>query len=475
MSLQVSLKLKLNKQVKKIKVKYNTFEKATYDEYLISSLALRTVNNKNRDKDVFEYIDNITGDGSLNKHFRNIYSRVKTFTQEQLGRIMENSMIPTLKIDERNRYDYYSQLDISVFKGRIYQGDLVEYKDLPNILMINEEIIDMAVETVWNGAKAEQYSVMFDENQNVKVKISKEYVSLKNEIFEKTLCLELGNIGLYKGKIHDNADGDEWHVLNTSVINNLVENKNTYYEDGDHFLIRNDSVRKTIISKVHGLYIYKQKIIQYQGNADLCDKVIDILIENRMITELKPKSVLSILKYVSYKKAQQAINDILVKNEEREVILYGLDLLEKGIASGWQTVVLKMFLKYASAKQLNIIYQADSTLNYTIEQLIKIDMDLLQSKHKEQVEKYYNDLEAKKKTIIEITGIVTTKGLRENAKKLEADEKTKRFSTLCNRLIGHVEEGLDDVSLKELDQWHKDALELKEISLIIEKRLKEVR
>ena len=29
MSLQVSLKLKLSKQIKKIKVKYNTFEKAT--------------------------------------------------------------------------------------------------------------------------------------------------------------------------------------------------------------------------------------------------------------------------------------------------------------------------------------------------------------------------------------------------------------------------------------------------------------
>ena len=30
-------------QIKKIKVKYNTFEKATYDEYLIASLVLRTI------------------------------------------------------------------------------------------------------------------------------------------------------------------------------------------------------------------------------------------------------------------------------------------------------------------------------------------------------------------------------------------------------------------------------------------------
>ena len=54
MSLQVRLKLKLSKQIKKIKVKYNTFEKATYDEYLLCSLALRTANDKNQEKTVFE-------------------------------------------------------------------------------------------------------------------------------------------------------------------------------------------------------------------------------------------------------------------------------------------------------------------------------------------------------------------------------------------------------------------------------------
>lgn len=51
------------------------------------------------------------------------------------------------------------------------------------------------------------------------------------------------------------------------------------------------SVRKTIISKVHGLYIYKEEIISYQGNAVLCDKVIDFLLENKTIGEFKPKSI----------------------------------------------------------------------------------------------------------------------------------------------------------------------------------------
>lgn len=471
MSLQVSLKLKLSKQIKKIKVKYNTFEKATYDEYLICSLALRTLNDTNQDKTVFDYIDDVTGEGSLNKHFRNIYARVKTFSAEQLSKIMANSMIPTLKIDEKNRYEYYPQLNVSVFNKKIYQGDLGIYNNLPQIIMINEEIIDMSIETIKDDTKPEQYSVTFDEKENVRVRLLNDYLPIDNEIFEESLCLDLGNINSYQGKIHDNVDGNGWRVLNNSALNNLFSNRNYYYDNGDHFFIRNDSVRKTIISKVHGLYIYKEDILSYQGNAILCDKVIDFLLENKTIGEFKPKSILFMLKYVSDKKAQKVVNSLLLKKEEKEIALYGLDLMERGLVNGWLVTVTKTFLKYASGYQLNLIYQANAELNYTIEQLIQIDADLLQFEHKMQVKKYNEDLEAKRKTIREITGDITTKGLREKAKALESNEITKKFSKLCNRLIGHVNEGLDDVSLTTLEQWHKDALELKEISILIQRKL----
>ena len=44
------VKLKLSKQRKKITIKYNTFEKATYDEYLVCALALRTLSEERRDE-----------------------------------------------------------------------------------------------------------------------------------------------------------------------------------------------------------------------------------------------------------------------------------------------------------------------------------------------------------------------------------------------------------------------------------------
>lgn len=472
MSLQVSLKLKLSKQIKKIKVKYNTFEKATYDEYLICSLALRTLDNSNQDRVAFEYIDDITGDGSLNKHFRNIYARVKNFSKEQLSKIMANSMIPTLKIDEKNRYEFYPQLNVSVFNKKIYQGDLSEYDTLSQLIMINEEIIDMSVETVKDDTKPEQYSVTFDEEENIKIRILNDYLFINNEIFEESLCLDLGNINLYQGKIHDNVDGSGWRVLNNSALKNLFANRNYYYDNGDHFFIRNDSARKTIISKVHGLYIYREEIIPYQNNVVLCNKVIDFLLENKTIGELKLKSVLFLLKYVSDIKAQKVINYMLLKKEEKEFAIYGLDLIERGLIDGWGAPVAEIFLKYASGYQLNLIYQANTELNYKIEQLIKIDLDSLKLEHKMQVIKYNADVEAKRKTIREITGDITTKGLREKAKYLESDETTKKFSKLCNRLIGHVNEGLDDVSLTTLEQWHSDALELKELSILIQRKLK---
>ena len=238
------------------------------------------------------------------------------------------------------------------------------------------------------------------------------------------------------------------------------------------FVLENDCFAPHSFKQV---YIYKEEILSYQGNANLCNTVIGYLLQNGTHGEFKTKSLLLLLKYVSDAKAQKVINSLLVKKEDKEIAMYGLDLMQGGLITGWLITAQKAFLKYATGYQLNLIYQANSELNYTIEQLIKMDRDLLTPIHKEQVEEYNANLEAKKKTIIELTGIITTKGLRENAKKLEADDITKKFSKLCNRLIGHVNEGLDDVSLETLEQWHKDALELKEISLIIERRLESIK
>ena len=178
------VKLKLSKQRKKITIKYNTFEKATYDEYLVCALALRTLSEERRDEIVYEYIDDVTGEGSLNAHFKNLYNRIREFSQEQLEKVMTNSMLPILKIDDRNRYDYYPQLDASIFNNQVYEGDLGDYADLQKLLMIKEKIIEKNVENYKEESiKPDNYTVIIEERNDIKVKLLNKYIWFLRKLY----------------------------------------------------------------------------------------------------------------------------------------------------------------------------------------------------------------------------------------------------------------------------------------------------
>lgn len=472
MSLQVSLKLSLFKEVKRISVKYNTFEKASYDEYLICSLALRTSRlAQKRDEVALHYIDDITGEGSLNEHFKKLYERVKAFTVDQLENVMNNSMIPVFKIDKSNSYLFYPDLNVSEFNGKIYSGDLGSYENLIDILMIKEDIIDMSVENAKESRDPEQYTVLLDDSGDVKIKIADKLLAAENGIFEKALYAPLSNLGRYVGKIYDRAEGNGWHVLTASVLENLVSSQCCYYENGDHYYVRSESLRKTVVANVHGLFIYREEIIPYEGNPVACEKAVEFIVKNKMFGQFAVKALIKMAKNIPLKKAQSLINGMLLKGDDNCAAEYALDLMEKGVINGWTLTVQRILMKHANAQQLNLIYQVNSDLEYTLEQLVQIDFNILYPRHQNMVRKYFADADEKRQTIRKITGDITTRGLREKAKELKADEITKKFGKLCNKLIGHVSSNLDEISINELNQWHQDALELMELAKQIELKI----
>ena len=73
MRLQAKVKLLLTKTRKKLEITYNTFEKAKYDTYFCTALALRLPEVER----AYAYIDDITGDGSLNGHFKALYDEAE--------------------------------------------------------------------------------------------------------------------------------------------------------------------------------------------------------------------------------------------------------------------------------------------------------------------------------------------------------------------------------------------------------------
>jgi len=218
MSLQVSVKLKLTRNNNTITVKYNTFEKATYDQYLAASIALRAKAYGDYDNlEAETYIDAITGQGSLNPHFKALYFKIKRFPEEQLKAVMANSMFPTLKIDSSNKYTYYPELNISVFRGTVYDGDFGERQDLGEKLHIAEEIIEKTIKPIVQESP-EPYNVVFD-GKTIKVTIVGRQVELGRRQFEDMLVIEQSGVENYEGIIHDGADGNGWHVRTSGLRN----------------------------------------------------------------------------------------------------------------------------------------------------------------------------------------------------------------------------------------------------------------
>lgn len=467
--IQVNLKLKLTKISKRIKVKYNTFEKATYDEYLISSLVLRA----HDEQEVYDYIDDITGNGSLNGHFKKLYEKVRTFNQEQLERIMNSSMFPILKVDSSNVYEYYPEIDVSVFKKHVFNGDLADYDNLlSQVLYIHEDVIELSVEEGKHFDKPDSYSVAIDDIGNVKLKLYDKSISISSDMFKRLIFNELDAIKEYKGTIYEKAEGIGWQIVNNAVMNNLLSNKNYFYYKGDYCLIRNDNLKKTEMAQVSGLYIYRESYLSYGKDIEICERVLNVLHKSKSFDLLKPKTLVALLQNVDEDIAIQFINDDLKgKHSSKEVADFAIGLLEKGFVIGWTVSTLQTLLKHCDKSGYSSIYKASPEVKFDIEQLIAIDADLLTEEHKNQVKEYYNNLNLMKQTIRSIIGEITTSGLREAVKKLKSDDTTKKFTKLCNNLIGHEMDNLDKASYEQTVQWHKEAMELKRLSETISKRL----
>jgi len=467
MSLRVNLKLQLSKIKKVVVVKYNTFEKATFDEFIMASLALHTKN----DIEAYNYIEDITGSGSLNPHFKYLYKQALQFDKNQLEKIMESSYYPILKVDKENWYYYYPQLDLSEYRNKLYQGDLGELDNVMDIIRLaGVDLVEKSVVVDFTYNKPEPFWVTLDRD-SVELTLKGEQIRISEQLFNEIRVDELTMLDKYQGTLFDNVSGSNWKILTDSVIDYIVKNKLSFFEGGKHYAIQNDGCRITTVAKASGLCIYQEENTRYAGNKELCEKVANHIINNDLIGLTRESILLNIIKYIKDDLIQTIVNMSLNRADSKEIARCGLRLLESGILRGWSSYAQESFLKFATGLALQNLYIVNNDLNYSIDQLLTLDKTKLSDKHRYQVEQYLKDLAAKKATIREITGLVTTSGLRERVKAITADAETKRFSRLCNDLIGHVNKDLEKASLAETNQWLEQAIQLKAMMTIIEQKL----
>lgn len=454
MKLQAKLQLNLQSINNVIRVSYNTYEKASFDQYLAVSIVSNTSLQSRAEK----YIDDITGKGSLNAHFKKMIAKVKEFDDDTKKKVLNSSLYPTVKIDKSNHYTYYPDFDVSIFNKRHYKGEFKKFsqEDMQKILLMNEDIISINYEEKEHSQK-DMYLVEFDDSK-IKIKLFNEWYELETSKFQDLISYEIEGIERYKGSISTDADGEGWIILSNSALNNLINTNHFFYNrEGNHIGILNDYLKLTKIIRAYGLYFYKEKICHFnKTNSDLCNETLNHLIETNSINEIKTKTLLKILDVIEDISAQQVVNYILAIKESKELALFGLSLLKKGLETGWVNFALKQFKSFCSMNDLNIIYRVAPEIGYRPMELTKIDDYLLNERDILIKEKYLNDRNNIIDEINAKVGLITNSGIRERMKKMQSSEFTKKFNNKLKKMVGHKKDDIKDYSEEKLKTYYEE-------------------
>jgi len=449
----------LHKLIKELVLSYNTYEKATFDQYLIASIVLNSKNSS----EAYQLIDDISGDGSLNAHFKRMYQDTISLNDDVIKSVLDNSLYPIIKF-EKIPYEYYPLLNSSLFQNTMHQGDIEVQHDFALALIpVNGTYLSSSVNMINQKDEEDNYNVIF-ENDTIQIELRKnKFKSISEETLKSCLKTDLRSIEEYKGIVVSNVTNGNWNQLNNSLLNNLISATNYYIEDGNHYTITNEGVRKTIIANYFGVFIYQEEVLGYNyKNKDICEKVIQTLMNNSKINEFKTKALVSVLRNVNPDMAIDGINYILQRKESKELSEFGINLAERGFERGWNIDSIKSFRKFTyQPNHLVLVYRLDSKLDYTVDELLRIykaDKSVLNREHLTLIEEHSKNRNEKISYIQRMMGEITSSGIREKNRRFSGREFDD-FRKAYNKLLGHNDD-INEYSDEKLDNHEQKMIKL---------------
>lgn len=452
MEIKAKVALSLPNKFYRITLKYDTFEKATYDSYLIASL----VANAKSNDEALKYIDDISGKGSLNPHFKKLYEKISKFSKEQIDGILTDSLFPITVIDTKHHFKYYEMFDATRMDGKVYPHNLAESSLLKELIMPNDKSakflsMDFGVED--GAVKSNVYDAIFTE-KDIKVDLDAgNYCSISKENFDFVYSNDLEKVERYEGKIGSQITSGNWNVLNNQALTALCNLKQFYIdEDGNHCAVLSDCLKKTEVINVFSLYFYKETRYEYNyKNADICEQVVDYLIKSKNINEFKTRSLINILAAVSDKTAQKVVQYILGRKESKEISEVGLRLIKEGLEKGWEADVLKSIKKFSPKSEIKYLYKINNELGYELEDILAIDdIDLaeadLMRKHA-----YVSQRKNLIKEMNFMVGDIMNSGIREKMKSLKTkDSVYKALNEFIKEYSAHNRNDYETMSFEKL-------------------------
>ena len=261
--------------------------------------------------------------------------------------------------------------------------------------------------------------------------------------------------------------------LSNLYFNSIINHKDFYYDNGNHFAITNEYVKESIIAKNWGLLWVKENIYQYQDSTNriVCEKVARTLMESGKINEFKTKSLINILKNINSDLQQEIINYILMRKESKELAMIGLVLIDKGYEKGWNDEAFKSFYKFReSAQQLASLYKINENYDYSIDDLLEISKfyrTILNKNDINKVNEYNNDCESIRKSMRLKIGEISLSGIREKYGKLQLDEDIKKFRKFMTTILAHFDKDILSMNLDQLRHKEKQVDEFYELYKVI--------
>ncbi len=475
MKIQAKLKLKLEKHHNIIVIESNTLEPATFDQYLIASLMK---NSKNKDE-AFEYIDELTGNGSLNSHFKRMFEEIDQLDSSDINGILSNSLYPVLRIDRSNQYTYYPRFDISVMKNREYEGNIGEKSDFSRMLLSEGEFRSSYVENKGSNITSEPYFVKISE-EGISFLITKnKEVALTEELLHEIVDSDVDLLSDFQGVIHEEIEGDKWNLMSKSKLQDISQlDSRNYLNKGNHFQIANKYLKRTKVSKVFGIPLYKETYLSYEKrNRKFCIDALEHLSLKDELHLIKDTAMKKLLSSIKLEESKKYVSLLLENKESKELSELGFTLLSKGMIESWSEGAKNNFKKFMkSDSEIVLTYKVSSDLDFTLTDLMKIyrvNREVLSEDDLVRVEKERNDLTIMINEINNIIGGITNSGRRELTRKLKNTGDVKKYRKLSHKLQGHVKQDIEKVSPEKIRDWHEDVLEYQRLDYVMIKLLEE--
>ena len=456
MEIRAKVALSLPNQFYKVVLKYDTFEKATYDSYLIASV----VAHAKSEQEAMEYIDQITGNGSLNPHFKKLFEEISKMSKEQIEGILKNSLYPITVVDKTHHFKYYEMFNATRMNNKVFSGNLEKNPKLVDMVMPKDKdakFLSIDFETEPGTVKKDNYNAIFLESE-IKVDLDDgQYYAISKDnflsVFENDGSLE----SEWMPTIRTEITSGNWNVLTKSVVDTWGKDRFTFKNsDGNLVVLLTDCIKITEVITAYDLFFYKETRYNFsKANTKQCLEAIEYLKDSKLINEYKTKSLITILAVIPDINAQQVVQFVLNRKNSKEIAEFGLMLIKSGLEKGWDKEVLMSIKKSVPQREYKYLYRINNDLGFEVSDLLDIDETDLNEADKMRVRAYVSERNNLLNEIKMMIGDMTTSGIRQKLKSLQKDSVVNSVKKFLNEYQGHNEGELEEMTLEQVKKEYE--------------------